>query len=71
MSACYLLDVLEQPTGDLKFFVDLRLDDLAALHDLGPRMQQVLRRYPDYADRFFVGASAIAGATDEHAAALN
>jgi hypothetical protein len=68
VSACYLLDVLEQPSGNLKFFVELRLDDPAALHEIGPRMQQVLHQYPDFSKRFFIGAGAIDGVSQEHAA---
>ncbi|GEM_PF-5067148 len=68
VSACYLLDVLEQPSGNIKFFVDLRLDDPAALHEIAPQMQQVLHRYPDFAKRFFIGAGAIDGVNADQAA---
>jgi hypothetical protein len=68
VSACYLLDVVEQPSGNLKFFVDLRLDDPGALHEIGPQMQRVLHRYSDFAKRFFSGAGAIDGVSEEQAA---
>jgi hypothetical protein len=65
---CYLLDVLEQPSGNIKFFVELRLDNPDALHEIGPQMQRVLHRYPDFATRFFVGAGTFDGLKDDEAA---
>jgi hypothetical protein len=57
VAACYLLDVMEPATGDIKLFVSLSLD--RGEHDLlrvGPRMQQAFRDFPEYDMRFFIGA---------------
>lgn len=56
VAAAYFLDVMEPATGEIKFFVTLTLDDATAdLYRVAHPMQQILSRYPDYSNRFFIG----------------
>jgi hypothetical protein len=61
VSACHLLDVMERPSGEIKFFVELIVDHPAPWQQIGDEMQRVLQRYPEFAERSFVGAGVIKG----------
>ena len=61
VSACHFLDVMERQSGEMRFFVELILDDPARSEQISAEMQQVLHRYPDFAERSFIGAGVIKG----------
>lgn len=64
-----ILDVLEQPTGELKIFVTISFDDPAVdLHRVAPKLQQVFGRYPEFKNRFFIGADIVPEVPAEAAA---
>lgn len=55
--ACYLLDGLEEPTGAIKLFVSLHLEDPERdLDRIGRMMQACFRKYPDQCNHYFIGA---------------
>ena len=64
-----ILDVLEQPTGQIKIFVTIRFDDPDVdLHRVAPRLQQVFARHAEFKDRFFIGADIVPEVPAEAAA---
>ncbi len=64
-----ILDVLEQPTGDLKIVVTISFDSPEVdLQRVAPKLQQVFVRYPEFRNRFFIGADVVPQAPPEAAA---
>jgi hypothetical protein len=65
ISACYLFDVMEPETGQIHLRVNIQADDREALHSVGPHMQRVFKRFPEYTDRFFIGVNGFPKARDD------
>ncbi len=69
VGAAFFLDVLEQPTGDIKLWVSLTLDDPTSnLDRVARQMQEVLGKHTEYANRFFIGADLVDEVRPEQAA---
>lgn len=57
VTVCYLLDVIEPATGDIKLFVNLTLvDPEQDFQRVGAEIQKVFVDFPEYRQRFFIGA---------------
>lgn len=54
VEACFLLDVIEPATGEVKLFISLKLDAPTKLGEIAPLIQQVLLEYPKYNNRVFI-----------------
>lgn len=52
-----IVDVLEQPTGEIKIFVTLSFDNPDVdLPRVAPKLQQLFTHYPEFKNRYFICA---------------